>query len=75
MSGIKRLETNQSVRGHIGMWTAFLVRQPDLLRKDPLVFTAVPALGLPFGVPDDLWRENEDDDEKTRMEKAQLELL
>jgi hypothetical protein len=29
MSGIKRLETNQSVRGHIGMWTAFLVRQPD----------------------------------------------
>jgi len=75
MSGIKRLETNQSVRGHIGMWTAFLVRQPDLLRKDPLVFTEVPALGLPFGVPDDLWRENEDDDEKTRMEKAQLELL
>jgi hypothetical protein len=75
MSGIKRLETNQSVRGHIGMWTAFLVRQPDLLRKDPLVFTAVPALGLPFGVPDDLWRENEDDEEKTRMEKAQLELL
>jgi hypothetical protein len=56
MSGIKRLETNQSVRGHIGMWTAFLVRQPDLLRKDPLVFTALPALPLPFGVPDDLWR-------------------
>ena len=75
MSGIKRLETNQSVRGHIGMWTAFLVRQPDLLRKDPLVFTTVPVLGLPFGVPDDLWRENENDDEKTRMEKAQLELF
>ncbi|MBR0764409.1 DUF4365 domain-containing protein [Bradyrhizobium japonicum] len=75
MSGIKRLETNQSVRGHIGMWTAFLVRQPDLLRKDPLVFTTMPALGLPFGVPDDLWRENEADEEKTRMEKAQLELL
>ena len=33
MSGIKRLETNQSVRGHIGMWTAFLVRQPDLLAE------------------------------------------
>jgi hypothetical protein len=75
MSGIKRLETNQSVRGHIGMWTAFLVRQPDLLRKDPLVFTALPALPLPFGVPDDLWRENEDDEEKKRMETAQLELL
>jgi len=26
-------------------------------------------------VPDDLWRENEDDDEKKRMEKAQYELL
>ena len=75
MSGIKRLETNQSVRGHIGMWTAFLVRQPDLLRKDPLAFTALAAVGLPFGVPDDLWRENEDDEEKTRMGRAQLELL
>jgi hypothetical protein len=75
MSGIKRLETNQSVRGHIGMWTAFLVRQPDLLRKNPLVFTALPVCPLPFGVPDDLWRENEDDEEKKRMEKAQLELL
>jgi hypothetical protein len=75
MSGIKRLETNQSVRGHIGMWTAFLVRPPDLLRKDPLVFTALPAFPLLFGVPDDLWREHEDDEEKTRMEKAQLELL
>lgn len=75
MSGIKRLETNQSVRGHIGMWSAFLVRQPDLLRKDPLVFSALPALSLPYGVLDDLWRENEDDEEKTRMEKAQLELL
>jgi hypothetical protein len=75
MSGIKRLETNQSVRGHIGMWTAFLVRQPDLLRKDPLVFEVLSVLPLPFGVPDELWRQNEDDDEKKRMEKAQYELL
>jgi uncharacterized protein DUF4365 len=74
LSGIKRLETNQSVRGHIGMWTAFLVRQPDLLRKEPLVFEALPGVTLPFGVPDNLWRENEDD-EKKRMEKAQYELL
>jgi hypothetical protein len=35
----------------------------------------LPGLPLPFGVPDDLWRENEDDDEKKRMEKAQYELL
>jgi hypothetical protein len=47
MSGIKRLETNQSVRGHIGMWTDFLIRQPDLLRKDPLTFEA--ASGSSFG--------------------------
>ncbi|MCL2716068.1 MAG: DUF4365 domain-containing protein [Alphaproteobacteria bacterium] len=75
LSGIKRKETNQSIRGHVGMWSAFLVREPDLLRNDPLVFTTVPALELPFGLPDELWRENEDNDEKTRMEKAQLELL
>jgi hypothetical protein len=75
LSGIKRLETNQSVRGHIGMWTAFLVRHPDLLRKEPLVFEALPGLPLQFGVPDDLWRENEDDEEKKRMERAQLEFL
>jgi hypothetical protein len=75
MSGIKRLETNQSVRGHIGMWTAFLVRQPDLLRRDPLIFSALPGLALPFGVPDDMWRQNEDDDEKKRIEKVQYELL
>ena len=75
MSGIKRLETNQSVRGHIGMWTAFLVRQPDLLRKEFLIFEALPGLPIPFGVPDDLWRSNEDDEEKRRIEKAQLELI
>jgi hypothetical protein len=75
MSGIKRLETNQSVRGHIGMWTAFLVRQPDLLRKEFLIFEALPGLPIPFGVPDDLWRSNEDDEEKQRIERAQLELI
>jgi len=75
MSGIKRLETNQSVRGHIGMWAAFLVRQPDLLRRDSLVFEALPGLPLPFGVPDNLWRENEDDDEKKRIERAQDDLF
>jgi hypothetical protein len=75
LSGIKRLETNQSVRGHIGMWKAFLVRQPDLLRRDPLRFEAVPPVELPFGVPDELWRGSEDEDEKTRMAKAQHELF
>lgn len=75
MSGIKRLETNQSVRGHIGMWTAFLVREPDLLRKEFLVFESLPAMPLPYGVPDNIWRDNEDEEEKQRMEKAQLELI
>jgi hypothetical protein len=75
LSGIKRLETNQSVRGHVGMWKAFLIRHPDLLRHDALRFEAVPDLELPFGVPDDLWRGNEDEDEKSRVEKAQHELL
>jgi hypothetical protein len=58
-----------------GSVIAILVRHPDLLRKEPLVFEAPPGLPLQFGVPDDLWRENEDDEEKKRMEKAQLELL
>jgi hypothetical protein len=50
MSGIKRLETNQSVRGHIGMWTDFLIRQPDLLRKDPLTFEAASGSSIRVGV-------------------------
>ena len=75
LSGIKRLETNQSVRGHIGMWKAFLIRQPDLLRRDPLKFEAIPAVELPFGVPDELWRGAEEEDEKSRMDKAQHELF
>ena len=51
------------------------MRPPDLLRKDPLVFEALPGLLLPFGVPDHLWRENEDDDEKKRMDNAQYDLF
>jgi hypothetical protein len=39
------------------------------------VFEALQGMPLPFGVPDDLWRDNEDEEEKQRMEKAQLELL
>jgi hypothetical protein len=50
MSGIKRLETNQSVRGHIGMWPDFLIRQPDLLRKDPLIFEAASGSSIRVGV-------------------------
>jgi hypothetical protein len=56
------------------MWKAFLIRQPDLLRHS-LRFEAVPAVELPFGVPDDSWRSSEDEDEKTRMAMAQHELF
>lgn len=74
LSGIKRLETNQSVRGHIGMWKAFLNRGNDLLRQDPLQFNEVEALKLDFGVPDDLWRGGEDPVEVKDVERAQHEL-
>jgi hypothetical protein len=57
------------------MWKAFLIRQPDLLRRDALRFEAIPGVALPFGVPDDLWRGNEDEDEKNRVEKSQHELF
>jgi hypothetical protein len=55
------------------MWKAFLIRDLDLLRNDFLRFEDVPPVSLGFGVPDDLWRGNEDDDEKVRVEKAQHE--
>lgn len=74
LSGIKRLETNQSVRGHIGMWKAFLIREPDLLRKELLRFEDVSPLALGFGVADELWSGNEDDDERKRVAEAQHEL-
>ncbi|ANL23167.1 hypothetical protein AMJ96_CH03493 [Rhizobium sp. N113] len=73
LSGIKRLETNQSVRGHIGMWKALLIRSDDMLRQDPLHFDDVGAGALGFGVPDDLWRTNEEDDVKKRLAEAQHE--
>jgi hypothetical protein len=75
LSGIKRLETNQSVRGQVGMWKAFLVRDPDLLRKDPLRFEDVEPATVGFAIVDDLWRGNEDDEEKQRLESAQNELF
>jgi len=75
LSGIKRLETNQSVRSHIGMWKAFLAREADLLRADPLSFQEVSPVTLGVGVDDESWRPNEDEDERNRLGESENDLL
>jgi Domain of unknown function (DUF4365) len=77
LAGIKRLETNQSVRGHIGMWRAVLTEGSDLLRSQYqfLRFESVDPLPFPFGVPDDLWRGTEDEERRRDFEEAQSDLF
>jgi len=75
LSGIKRLETNQSVRGHIGMWKAFLAREADLLRADPLSFGEVAPVTVGVGLDDESWRPNEDEDERNRLGESEIDLL
>jgi hypothetical protein len=68
ISKLKRLENNAAIRGQFIMWRSLLTglsetpQQFDLLMPAPPVplpilrFEALDMLGLPFSVPDDLWR-------------------
>ncbi|MFC4172464.1 DUF4365 domain-containing protein [Microvirga sp. GCM10011540] len=77
LATIKRFETNANVRGHIGMWRAVLTDGGDLFRDDYpyLTLDAVPSLRHSFGVPDGLWTEREDPEERKTREEGQRELL
>jgi Domain of unknown function (DUF4365) len=77
LAGIKRLETNQTVRSHIGMWRAILTEGGDLLRTDYpyLRFEMIPGLPFPFGVPDASWRKGEDDEVTARFDEARRDLF
>lgn len=75
LAGIKRLETNQSVRGHIGMWKAFLAREADLLRADPLSFQEIGTVKVGVGLDDESWRPNEDEEERNRLGESENDLL
>jgi hypothetical protein len=75
LATIKMFEANGNVRGHVGMWRAVLTEGADLLREDYpyLTLDAVPSLAHAFGVPDDLWRKREDQDDQKKRQEGQRE--
>jgi hypothetical protein len=58
LSGIKKLERNQSVRGETRMWAAFLRFEPNLLdqRDRILDFGELEAFEVGRGIDDESWR-------------------
>jgi hypothetical protein len=58
LSGIKKLERNQSVLGETRMWAAFLRFEPNLLdqRDRILDFGELEAFGVGRGIDDESWR-------------------
>jgi hypothetical protein len=65
LSGIKRLETNQAVRGQVIMW-AHLLTERSLFDMGPqfLDFGSLLDFELDVGLDDDAWLKHEDDPEK-----------
>lgn len=58
MAGIKRLDKNLAVVGHLRMWEYLLTRPPSLLHPEPglLTFGDLQAVDVPVGIDDALWR-------------------
>jgi hypothetical protein len=58
MAGIKRLDKNLAVVGHLRMWEYLLTRPPSLLHPEPglLTFGDLRTVDVPVGIDDALWR-------------------
>jgi len=84
ISKLKRLENNPAIRGQFVMWRSLLTgvsetpQQADLLMPATPVplpilrFEALDMLGLPFSVPDDLWRARDVHAPQTNEEELPL---
>ena len=58
MAGIKRLDRNLAVLGHLRLWEFLLTRPPSLLHTEPglLTFGDLRTVDVPVGIDDELWR-------------------
>ena len=57
------------------MWKAFLAREADLLRADPLSFQEIGRVKVGVGLDDESWRPNEDEEERNRLGESENDLL
>lgn len=57
LSGIKRLDRNLAVIGHLRMWAHLLTRPPSLLSEEPplLTFGELVTVEVSPGIDDELW--------------------
>ncbi|GIK64285.1 MAG: hypothetical protein BroJett018_20790 [Chloroflexota bacterium] len=63
LSGIKRLEQNQSILGQVVMWAHYLAKQPPLFDTYKfLKFGDLMGFDIDFGIDDDTWLSREDDE-------------
>jgi hypothetical protein len=65
LAGIKRLDKNLAVIGHLRMWEHVLTRPASLLDAEPplLTFGTLATVEVPVGIDDALWRGKSSGDE------------
>jgi hypothetical protein len=66
LAGIKRLEKNLAVLGHLRMWEYVLTRPASLLDGEPRLLTLgkLASVQVQFGIDDDTWRGEASDDDR-----------
>lgn len=78
LTGIKKLERNDSVTGQLIMWAELLGRGGDLFTPTypHLSFGRLPTFEIDAGIDDDAWRTHEEDHvESPDDDTMQLELF
>ena len=78
LSGIKRKELNEAVRGQVIMWSRFLTQKGTLFRPEyeMLKFQKLLLLKTECSIMDDIWLERKDPDaEVESKESCEMELF
>jgi len=72
LSGIKRMELNEAVRGQVIMWSCFLTQKSTLFRPEyeMLKFEKLLLLKTDCSINDDIWLERKDSDAEVESEES-----